>query len=114
MSISTTVSKRLPAQFDQVGQFLGYPLQATAESISPGLANRIARYAVQRMTDSGFEPFLATAEVNVYTMDGDEESARRSYCVKFTSPKGGSIEVVGILTVKGWPSLDHGFEINGG
>lgn len=111
MQLTTTVMKRGAARFDMVGQFLGYPLKPVNEAISPGLAKRLARYAVHRLTDEGFEPFLKTAEIEVYTLDGDSSPSQRNYVVKFKTPKGGYIELVGIMTRGGWPSIDHGFTI---
>lgn len=111
MQLSTTVMKRGPAQFNMVGQHLGYPLKNMDEAISPGLAQRLARYAVQRMTESGFEPIVKAAEIEVYTLDGDDLPSQRNYVVKFKTPKDGYIELVGIMTSRGWPSLDHGFAI---
>lgn len=111
MQLSTTVMTRGPAQFNMAGQFLGYPLKNMAKVISPGLAQRLARYAVQRVTETGFEPLLKDADIEVYTADGDYPPSDRSYAVKFKTPKGGYLELVGIFTRRGWPSLDHGFAI---
>lgn len=111
MQLETTIMRRGPASFTQLGQFLGYPLKTIDQQISPGLAQRLARYAVQRMTEAGFEALISASNVEVYTVDGDEPPASRQYVVKFKSGKGGYIEVVGILTQRGWPTLDHGFEV---
>lgn len=109
MHLSTTVMLRGPANFNQVGQFLGYPLKDLPEQISAGLAQRLAKYAETRLVDAGFAPIIAGSTIEVYTMDGDDKPADRAYVVKFKTQKGGFIEVVGILTRNGWPSLDHGF-----
>ena len=47
-----------------------------------------------------------------YTMDGDERPANRFYTVEFTNPKGGMVGIQGIMTERGWPSLDHGLCID--
>ena len=110
-AVATEVLKRGPAQFNGVGQFLGYPLHTVAEAISPGLAQRLVRYAQGRMNDAGFGALTADWQVTAYTIDGDETPGHRSYCVRWQNEKGGFIEVVRILTRAGWPCLDHGFEI---
>lgn len=110
-TIATEVMKRGPAQFNGVGQFLGYPLYIVSEAISPGLAQRLAHYARRRMSDAGFGALTEDWRVTAYTIDGDETPAHRSYCVRWQNGKGGFIEVVRILTRAGWPCLDHGFEI---
>ncbi len=111
MQPSTTVLSRGKPQFDMSGTFLGYPLRVLPESISSGLSARLTRYAIRRLTEAGFDPLLKLATIEVYTTNGDELPANRAYCVKFTTPQGGYIELIGILTKSGWPSLDHGFAI---
>lgn len=108
---TSTVMIQGKARFNQVGQFLGYPLTTTQETISPGLAKRLHAYALQRLDDAGFKNIVEGWAVEVYTMDGDDRPANRSYCVKFKNAKGGAIEVIGILTRNGWPTLDHGYSI---
>lgn len=111
LSIATEVLKRGPARFDMVGKFLGYNLHKVDEVISRGLAHRLAVYATRRMEEGGFAVFTAVSKPEVYTTDGDEPPADRSYCVRWRSEKGGYIEVIGILTKHGWPCLDHGLAI---
>lgn len=109
--MKTTVMKRGAAQFNQVGQFLGYPLKDLDEQISVGLTKRLVQYAERRLTDAGFSFLSKDWKIEAYTMDGDEAPADRSYCVRFENESGGHIEVTGILTKRGWPVLDHGFSI---
>lgn len=109
--MKTTVMVKGAAQHDMVGRFLGFPLKVTAESISPGTAERIHRYAIQRLESAGFAKMVEGWEAEVYTLDGDTPSTDRGYTVKFKNTDGGYIEVIGILTHKGWPDIDHGFEI---
>lgn len=111
MTISTNVMVTGPANFDAVGRLLGYPLTDVAESISAGLVDRLHRYARQRLDEAGFNTMVEGWLAEVYTMDGGDKPADRSYCVKFKNAKGGYIEVVGILTKHGWPHLDFGYEI---
>lgn len=98
-----------PARFDQVGQRLSPYLATTDEAISAGLAQRLVRFATARMTEAGFAALLPEAAVEVYTLDGGSKPADRSYCVRWTRPEGGHVEVIGILTRAGWPSVYHGF-----
>lgn len=109
--IQTTVLAPDPARYDMTGRKLTTTLHTIDACISAGLAQRLVRYANQVMCDGGFDAAAAAWEVSVYTVDGDEKPADRSYCVRWTNPKGGYIEVIGILTKHGWPALDHGFYI---
>lgn len=109
--LTTTVFERGKAQFDMTGKLLGYNLKELPETISAGLAKRLTRYAEGRLEDAGFLQAVQGWEIEVSTMDGDEQPANRSYCVEFKNAQGGRISVVGILTRHGWPTLDHGFEI---
>lgn len=111
MHIATTTLQRGPAQFDQVGQLLGYPLKNVKDDIRPGLAQRLVKHAQERFVEAGFGPAISGAQVEVYTMDGDDKPSDRSYNVKFLNEKGGYLELCRILTINGWPSLDHGFAI---
>lgn len=110
-AIQTEVMVKGPARFDMVGQRLPSSLHTVDECISAGLAKRLVGYATRAMAEGGFEAATQAWAVSVYTVDGDEKPADRRYCVRWTNPKGGYIEVVGILTSHGWPSLDHGFDI---
>lgn len=123
MSIATEVLQPSPTRFTMYGKALPNDLNTTDEQVSPGLAKRLARYALNRLQDSGFrrvveptsgvvgKPELGHWATLVYTIDGDDRPSERSYCVRFTNREGGYIEVVGILTSRGWPSLDHGLFI---
>ncbi len=105
----TTVMKKGPTRFNMVGQHLDYELFTIDESISAGLAKRLVSYALSRLNDAGF--VVDQWNIEVYTMDGDVSPVERRYCVKFQNEKGGYIELIGIYTEHGWPSLDHGFSI---
>jgi len=111
VSIATEVMKRGPAQHDMCGRFLSYPLTTIDESISAGLAERLVAHAQRALTEAGFEALVEGWRVTVSTMDGDERPAKRFYNVRWQNEKGGYIEVTGILTRHGWPTLNHGFDI---
>lgn len=87
------------------------PLFETDEHISAGLAKRLHRFAVSRLDDFGFAQAAQGWDVEIYTLDGDDKPADRAYTVRFTNEKGGYLEVSGILTRSGWPSLDHGLHV---
>ncbi|HCF3018224.1 TPA: hypothetical protein NIB55_005490 [Pseudomonas aeruginosa] len=108
---TTTVLQLGPSRFDMGGRSLPKFLSETDQSISPGLAKRLIAYASSAMEDSGFLSAVAGWSINVYTMDADERPADRSYCVRWTNAQGGALEVIGILTSKGWPSLNHGIAV---
>jgi len=105
-----TVLKRGPARFTMVGTKLPYTLHETGEEISAGLAKRLHAYALRRLSNAGFP--VSDWDCEVYTMDGDNRPADRSYTVEFTNSKGGMIGLQGILTNHGWPVVDHGFCID--
>ncbi|ETV05562.1 hypothetical protein I5M16_19780 [Pseudomonas aeruginosa] len=120
----TEVYQRGAARFDMSGRRLPFNLSLTGESITPGLAARLHRYAFDRLRAAGFadairrpaglangRPAWSEWDCTVYTMDADDRPADRSYCVRWKNPAGGYLEVAGILTLKGWPTLDHGLEI---
>ncbi len=109
--LATEVLLAAPTQFDMTGQRLTPSLSVTSETISEGLAHRLKAYAERALVEQGFGSLATGATVTVYTVDGDEKPAARSYCVRWHTPKGGYVELVGILTRSGWPSLDHGFAI---
>lgn len=109
--LTTEVMVPGPARFTMCGQSLPKFLNTVDECISKGLAERLHRYAERELIYQGFGPLAKDAKVSVYTTDGDERPADRSYCVRWHTPQGGYVEMVGILTKAGWPSLDHGFAI---
>lgn len=109
-SLKSSVFKE-QTKFNQLGQRLASDLLKTDESITEGLAQRLHKHAENRLSDAGFKALTSDCQVEVYTMDADSCPSSRSYCVKFTNSAGGYVEVVGILTRKGWPTLDHGFAI---
>ena len=110
--ILTEVYKKEPTRFTLYGSALPNDLKLQAEEISAGLASRLTAYANSRMHEAGFDCFMDQAQITVSTIDGDCKPADRSYCVRYTNSKGGYVDVVGIFTRKGWPFLDHGFDIN--
>jgi hypothetical protein len=112
-SIATEVLQREPARFDMVGKLLSCQLLSTGQEISAGLATRLFRYAERQLEENGFLGAVRDWSVTVGTNDGDEEPANRFYWVTWTNEKGGSISLSGILTNKGWPTLDHGLSIQG-
>lgn len=104
MTTVTVLQRR--QRLDQVGQRLPDSLHDTDQTITAGLVSRLTRYALTRLQESGFEPPAHASEV--YTMDADLPPPERFYCVEFINAKGGRIGVQGILTERGWPTLDHG------
>lgn len=112
MHLQTEVLKHGPTQFDMVGQVVARPLYTVEETISKGLAERLHRYAERELIDQGFGALAKDAKVTVYTIDGEEKPADRSYCVRWHTPKGGYVELIGILTKAGWPTVNHGFAID--
>lgn len=109
--VATAVYKTGEAQYDQVGQPLGYPLTLTDDTISQGLAQRLVRYAEKALDESGFKQAVADWTVSVSTTNASEPPSQRHYQVTWTNRKGGAISVVGIMTRNGWPTLDYGFSI---
>lgn len=111
MFVQSEVMRKGPARFDMCGQFKGYPLSVDPDGkIAPGLVRRLVRWAVKGMEEAGFPVF---SDVKVYTTDGNEPPAHRTYCVTFTNEKGGSIGIQGIMTNSGgWPFIDHGLFID--
>jgi len=109
--MQTEVYKHLPVRFDMTGQIVSRPISLTNESISHGLACRLYNYALNALDSAGFKETVKDWLPSVYTLDGDDSPSDRAYCVRWTNNKDGYIEVIGILTRKGWPSLDHGLSI---
>lgn len=111
-AIKVSVLQRNPARFDMVGQRLSDTLRDTAQTISPGLVQRLRHYAAGALEEAGFEVSAWACEV--YTMDADESPSDRSYTVEFVNSRGGMLGVQGILTRSGWPMLDHGVCVDTG
>ncbi|KVP65601.1 hypothetical protein WJ96_04340 [Burkholderia ubonensis] len=109
--LTTEVFAKGAARFDMTGKSLPTLLHITDEQISLGLATRLYRYAERELINQGFGSLAKDAKVKVYTIDAEDRPADRSYCVRWHTPQGGYVELVGILTKSGWPSLDHGFAI---
>ncbi|MGV2866379.1 hypothetical protein [Achromobacter sp. AGC39] len=102
------------AQFDLCGRRLTQTLRTTDASIKPGLAARLRHYALGVLETAGFIGAVEGWTLLVYTVDGDLPPSERSYCVRLTNALGGYIEVIGILTRHGWPTVDHGLDIGVG
>ena len=115
--MKTAVFEKQATRFDMCGQRLSVDLNLGSEGVSQGLAKRLFDYAAKSLRDDGFGFMVDLAiagkwEASVYTIDGDMPSADRSYCVRITNPEGGYVEMIGIYTSKGWPSIDHGYAMN--
>lgn len=108
LAVQTEVYKADPARFDMAGQRLATFLKLTSEQISPGLAQRLAHYALNTLDDAGFKASVDGWTCVVHTDEAEETPASRSYYVRWKNAKGGFVEVVGILTRNGWPFIDHG------
>jgi hypothetical protein len=110
-AIQTEVYGKAAPRFNQSGQLLATHLVETEGSVTQGLAKRLLRYAQTTLDDAGFLEMVSGWEVTVYTLDAEESPADRSYNVSWKNEKGGVIEVVGIMTYRGWPTMDHGLDI---
>ncbi len=85
-------------------------LTESGDSISPGLAKRLAHYARKRLTDDGWGEAIAKCSVSIdawcqYHSDRPQD---QTYVVNFTNAAGGIMGVQGIFINRGWPHLDHG------
>ena len=105
-TIKTQVYKSEPPRFNMVGQKLDTIIQLVQGDISPGLVKRLMNYAQKVVDQAGFEKFTENSTISVYNID-----KHNIYCVRWTNEKGGFIELSGIHTHKGWPTLDYGFSI---
>lgn len=112
MTIESTVYVKQPTRHTMYGAAIPKDLRVDVSSeISGGLVKRLVSYAIEGFESAGFMSFVREARLSVYTVDGDLQSPDRSYCVRAQCEKGGYIEMIGILTSKGWPTIDHGFYI---
>ncbi|MGP9551541.1 MULTISPECIES: hypothetical protein [Halomonas] len=109
-AIQTEVYGKAAPRFNLSGQLLASHLVETSGSVSQGLAKRLLRYAQTTLDDAGFLEMVSGWEVTVYTLDADEPPADSSYNVSWKNEKDGVIEVVGIMTYRGWPTMDHGLD----
>lgn len=109
--LATEVFVPDPVRFDMTGQRVTQTLTKVEEGISAGLSQRLYAYAERELQEQGFGPLAVGATVTVYTISGDKKLSDRSYCVRWHTPKGGYVEMVGILTRSGWPCVDYGFAI---
>lgn len=108
-TVGTEVYQRGESRFDMVGQRLPDHLHISDQVITQGLAIRLARYALQRPDDGGFAEAVVGWKLTVYTMDAELPASKRTYSVRWQNDAGGYIDVCGIFTNRGWPSLDHGY-----
>lgn len=109
--LETQVWETQPTRFNMCGKRLQPDLRQVDECISKGLSERLHRYAERELREQGFGALAVDAKVIVYTIDAEDRPADRSYCVRWHTPQGGYVELTGILTKAGWPTLDHGFDI---
>lgn len=109
--VKTEVYKRLPTRFTMYGSALPQDLALTELKISKDLRSKLHRFAKEAMIASGFGPLLETCTVTISTMDAEALVNDRAYTVKFETPQGGKISMVGIFIKDGKPVLHHGFEI---
>lgn len=109
--MKSTVMIRMPVRCDMVGRALPAQLKTTKQKISKQLIGRLHRYALERLELSGFKNAVSGWDVEVYTLDGENRVDDRTYCVRWMNAAGGYIEVIGILTTNGKPSLDHGLAV---
>ncbi|MFN3069919.1 hypothetical protein ACKWMY_17615 [Serratia sp. J2] len=93
------------------GKALPVFLSLTEKKISTRLAQRLHRYALAALKDTGFHDAVVNWSVDVHTSDGDKPVNERFYCVRWVNSCGGYIEVSGILISNGKPMLDHGLSI---
>jgi hypothetical protein len=112
-TVSSTLMTTLPQRFDMAGQRLSQELRVRPGEISAGLVKRLHAYALKSLMDSGFDAAVRGWMVEVYTMQAELPVSERGYTVRFQNEKGGYIEVVGIATSHGWPTLDFGLDIGG-
>lgn len=108
MQIQTEVLREGESFYNWTQGKTQWPIHMTDEQVSPGLAQRLASYAIKRLDEAGFTSAIQGWVCTVITLDGNERPADRDYHVRFQNPKGGFLEVNRIFTRKGWPFLDHG------
>ncbi len=109
--IQTEVLAKSAPRFTMAGQVLPTQLLRTDQCISQGLAKRLVRYAERSLDDAGMLGAVTGWQVTVSTPDAEDAPSERIYNVSWQNEKGGIIKVVGILTSRGWPMLDHGLDI---
>lgn len=103
MQLSTVVYDAYP-EYNGMTYKTNYILRESDRSISPGLVDRLVRYAEKRMNEAGF-PCFENVSVSFVT-----ES--QYYHVEFRNNRNGIISLNGILIGPGGhPCLDHGFNI---
>lgn len=101
----------LPDRFDICGKLLPQQIVLTSKKISHGLAIRLYNYAFGVLCEAWFADAVTNWSPLVYTSKGNDKAVDRIYCVRWTNDKSGYVEVVGIFTRSGWPTLDHGLSI---
>lgn len=108
--IKSEVYKKGEYRHDMCGQTLPQQVFITEDDISQGTCERLVNYATDRIKQAGLG-FILNWNCVVSTLDQDLLPPDRVYCVNWTNEQGTRISVDGILTRKGWPSLDHGISI---
>lgn len=86
--------------------------RSTGSKLSLAFAGRLKNYALQRVASRGFDVFCKDAKMDIYTLDGEEAVKDRAYMVRFSTLKGGYIEISGIIVDEfEMPYKDFGFTI---
>ena len=110
--LTLTTLQKSPARFDMCGKFLGYDLKEVESDIKPGLARRLVKHALDRLSACGFT-IPTTWKIEVETTDDHDRPSDRTYHVAFYNEEGGSMGVQGIqISRHGWPVLDYGLFIH--
>lgn len=104
-AIEARAMKRTAPRYDMAGQRLRDGVEDTDKTISPGLVDRLNRYALRILSKGGFD--VRTWRCEIYTLDADELPSYRSYTAEYTNAQGGMIGVSGIETRSGHPFLHH-------
>jgi hypothetical protein len=107
--IATSVQYDVTSHYNATLNKTNRTLHDHGKTVSPGLAKRLAHYARKRLTEGGFGAMIAGWTVHVEAMSiYSVEPEDQTYCVQFRNDQGGSIGIEGIMTLRGWPTLDHG------
>lgn len=113
MEIKNTVMRQGKTNFNMCGQSLGCSLHDDPDQeISHGLVKRLIQYTEKRLIEDGLQGAVKGWEVEVFTSGGNDAPPDRYYVVTFKNKQGISISLNGIMTRKGWPFLDHSWDIN--
>lgn len=95
---------------DQVGRYMGCPVNVVAGGVGKGMAKRIADYANERLSTAGLSLKGATLTVAAHTSEGGGEI--EGYSVEWEN-EDTILYLDRILIGKGgWPVMDHGLRLN--